>query len=128
MDEIEFLSKVGITVGDFVLQKLTRRYQNQQQLENEISNVLKIMEVDIDVNGIATFLANNGYITIIGTNIVAKEGFELGSKKGGFDFTDSSIQDGSGTGIKAIGKGTGIKGRGNVSIKTKKGNADFNVG
>ena len=128
MDETEILTKVGMTIGDFVLQKLSRRYENQQQLEDELANVLQIMGVNIDVKGVASFLAENGYITISDTNILSKNGFELGSKREGFSFENSSIFDDSGTGIRASGKGTGIVGRGNVSIKTKKGNAEFRSG
>jgi len=128
MDEFEFMTKVGMTLGDFVLKKLTRKYQTQQELENELSNILQIMGVDVDVKGLATFLAKQGYITITDTNITSTNGFELGSKKGGFDFFNSSIFDISGTGMKASGKNTGVRGRGNVSIRTTKKGMEFHVG
>jgi len=128
MDEFEFMTKVGMTLGDFVLKKLTKKYQTQQELENELSNILQIIGVDIDVKGLAIFLAKNGYITIVDTNILAADGFELGSKRGGFDFFNSSIFDNTGTGIRASGKGTGISGRGNVSIKRTKGGMEYHAG
>ena len=129
MDEYEFLTKIGMSVTEFVANKLTNRYQNKQELENDLSNVLQIIgEKNIDVKGIATFLANNGYVTISNSQILATDGFELASKKGGFSFENSSIFTNSGTGIRASGKGTGIEGRGNVSIRTKKSGADFTAG
>jgi len=128
MDELEFFTKVGMTIGDFVLNKLNGKYQNPQQLENELVNVLEIMGVNIDVKGFASFLSNNGYITIRNTDIFSTDGFELGSKRGGFSFFNSSIFDDTRTGIKAIGQKTGIKGHGKTSIKRTKKGLEFNVG
>ena len=128
VEEVEFITKVGMTIGDFVLSKLTRKYQTQQQFEDELSNVLEIMGVDVNVQGLASFLANNGYITIIDSNIFSTYGFELGSNKGGFSFFNSSIFDSTGTGIKASGQKTGITGHGNTSIKRTKRGLEFNVG
>ena len=91
MDEYEILTKIGMTAAEFVTNKLTKKYQNKQEFENDISNVLQIMGVKIDVEGVATFLANNGYVTISNSQISATDEFELGSKKGGFSFENSSI-------------------------------------
>jgi len=128
MDEYEIVAKLGMPIVTFVTTKLLKKYQNKQELEDELSNVLQILGVSIDVKGFATFMANNGYVTISDSNIRTKDGFEIGSKKGGSSFENSSIMDDSGTGIIVSGEGTGIVTSGDASIKTTKDGTEFTAG
>lgn len=130
----QLLIQLGLNISSsFVYDAVKGYFQREQNptiigLKDELSSRLSVKGVDIKSENIIQFLAQNGDISILGTQIYALKSITMASSKGAqFAFGDNSKSSTDKSSI-AAGYGAQIQGRGGARIvQDEDGSIKFQV-
>ena len=128
----QLLLQLGLNVSSAFVYDVAKNYFQKEKsptlngLKAELSSHLNIEDADIKSGNIVDFLAENGDITISGTQIYASKSITMASTQGTqFTFGNNSESTTSKSSIKA-GRGAQIRGRGGARVEQNEdGNINF---
>lgn len=132
MDLLTFLGQLGLGVaanGVYdVLKGLSGKSFTQQELAGVIQNQLTLHGVSMHAQTVVNALAQNGFLSVIGSQLHANQALVFGSQSGAAIFGNNSSLTTSSTAIHA-GDGAFITTQGNAQVRQNPdGSISFHVG